>query len=170
MDETTEAGRTISAATASELDKAIQAMKGAMSTVMRLIGMGSSPTPPAATPPTTTTAGESATFYADLSDLDERAFTQPQRDAMASKDMALPDGSYPIANGSDLKNAISAYGRAKDPVAVKAHILKRAKAMNLMNMLPQNWQESATEMEFATGDLIELAEFSPLLVLGDSGE
>ena len=39
----------------------------------------------------------------------------------------MPDGSFPIANVEDLKNAIQSIGRAKDPDAAKAHIKKRAR-------------------------------------------
>ena len=53
--------------------------------------------------------------------------------------MALPDGSYPIKSESDLKNAIQAFGRAKDKEAAKRHIMKRARALGLENLIPSNW-------------------------------
>ena len=78
--------------------------------------------------------------------LQERTFTAQERAAMAKQGQAMPDGSYPIANGQDLQNAINAIGRAADQAAVKRHIIKRAKAMNMMNMLPKDWQ-AATAAE-----------------------
>lgn len=56
----------------------------------------------------------------------------------AKRGVALPDGSYPIPNTTYLKKAIHAYGRRPTP-AVKAHIVKRAKALNAISLLPDNW-------------------------------
>lgn len=69
----------------------------------------------------------------------KREFSQDQRDTLAESGKAMPDGSYPIATTGDLHNAIQAFGRAKDPSAVKAHIKRRAKALNAENMLPESW-------------------------------
>lgn len=61
-----------------------------------------------------------------------RAYSSEQRKEMACRGQALPDGSYPIADMADLRNAMQAFGRSKpaDRSKVKAHILKRAKALN----------------------------------------
>lgn len=72
-------------------------------------------------------------------DLVAKNFSTDKRDKMAKKGTALPDGSYPIENAADLKNAIKAVGRAKDPSAAKAHIKKRAKALGLTNLIPPGW-------------------------------
>lgn len=93
----------------------------------------------------------------------KRAFSDEQREAMAKEGTALPDGSYPIANESDLRNAIQAYGRAKDKEAAKRHIMKRAKALGKEDLIPENWKVSeksdeTTEAEF----LASLAEFQIL--------
>lgn len=66
-------------------------------------------------------------------------FTEKQRDKLASEGKALPDGSYPIRNSSDLSNAIQAVGRAKNYDRAKAHIIKRAKALGKTSMLPDKW-------------------------------
>lgn len=63
------------------------------------------------------------------------AYSAEQRQAMAEKGEALPDGSFPIANGDDLKAAMQSIGRAKDPEKAKAHIRRRAKALKLTDML-----------------------------------
>jgi Zn finger protein HypA/HybF involved in hydrogenase expression len=59
-------------------------------------------------------------------------FNTAQRDKLAKSGEAMPDGSFPIRNQADLENAVHAMGRAANPDAVKAHILKRAEALNLM--------------------------------------
>lgn len=69
----------------------------------------------------------------------KRDFSEDERDNLAGKGKALPDGSYPIENKGDLKNAIQAYGRAKDKGRAKAWIIRRAKALGATSMLPDNW-------------------------------
>jgi len=69
----------------------------------------------------------------------KRAFSEDVRTQMAKEGTALPDGSYPISNVEDLKNAISAFGRAKDKEAAKKHIMKRAKSLGQEKMIPANW-------------------------------
>lgn len=61
-----------------------------------------------------------------------RSFDTDERKKLAKSGAALPDGSYPIVDMSDLRNAMRAFGRAKeaDRGRVKAHILKRAKALH----------------------------------------
>jgi len=79
----------------------------------------------------------------------ERDFTQAQRDKAAKSGSAMPDGSYPIENKSDLENAIQAIGRAKNPAAVKAHIKKRAAALGATASLPDDWKDSYQEANAA---------------------
>lgn len=66
-----------------------------------------------------------------------------EREKMAKSGEAMPDGSYPIASKADLQNAIKAYGRAKDPAATKKHIIKRARALDLLSMVPESWGVTA---------------------------
>jgi hypothetical protein len=60
---------------------------------------------------------------------------------------AMPDGSYYIRAGSvgasDLQNAIDAVGRGEPQSshnAIRVHIMKRAKALGLLDKIPDNWQ------------------------------
>jgi hypothetical protein len=98
----------------------------------------------------------------------KRAFTEEQRNAMAKEGNALPDGSYPIANESDLRNAIQAYGRAKDKEAAKRHILKRARELGKENLIPAGWVAGGEGMskkddETLDGDFMKsLVEFQLL--------
>jgi hypothetical protein len=67
------------------------------------------------------------------------------RKGLAKEGKALPDGSYPIRDESDLKNAIQAYGRSKPSrrAAVRRHIVKRARAMDKSNLIPEKWKSAA---------------------------
>ena len=69
-------------------------------------------------------------------------FTQVQRQRLAARNRAMPDGGFPIRNVSDLKNAIKAYGRAKNKPAVKKWIKKRARQLGREDLLPENWRTS----------------------------
>lgn len=75
----------------------------------------------------------------------KRAFSEEKRMELAKDGMALPDGSYPIVTEADLRNAIQAFGRAKDKEAAKKHIMKRARAMKLESLIPANWLAGASE-------------------------
>lgn len=70
---------------------------------------------------------------------EDKEFPAGKRDKLAKKGQALPDGSFPIENVADLKNAIQAIGRAKNPAAAKAHIKRRAKALGATNLIPSGW-------------------------------
>jgi hypothetical protein len=71
-----------------------------------------------------------------------KEYSPEQREEMAKSGQALPDGSYPVADIADLRNAIAAYGRAKNKVAAKRHIIKRARALGKMDLLPEDWPGS----------------------------
>jgi uncharacterized membrane protein YkoI len=72
----------------------------------------------------------------------KRAFSEERRMELAEEGMALPDGSYPIVSEEDLRNAVQAFGRAKDKEKAKLHIIKRAKEMGKEELLPENWMSS----------------------------
>lgn len=68
-----------------------------------------------------------------------REFSQEERERLAEKGHALPDGSFPIVTREDLENAIQAIGRAKDPDKAKRHIKKRARGLGLEELIPEEW-------------------------------
>jgi hypothetical protein len=75
-------------------------------------------------------------------------FPAEKRDALAKKGHALPDGSFPIENESDLKNAVRAVGRAdesKQP-KVRKHIVKRARGLGKTDAIPSEWSENSLTM------------------------
>lgn len=76
-----------------------------------------------------------------------KEFSPEKRDKLAKEGKAQSDGSYPIENESDLKNAIQAFGRSKNPSATKAHIKKRANALGLSSLLPAEWSMDMEEMD-----------------------
>ncbi len=80
--------------------------------------------------------------------MEKRAFTAEQRKQLAKEGKALPDGSFPIVNKGDLRNAISAFGRAKNKGVVATHIKKRARALGATDLLPD---EGALAVKSASG-------------------
>lgn len=101
----------------------------------------------------------------DALDYLKREVSQDERENLASEGKALPDGSFPIANVGDLKNAIQAVGRAKDPGKAKAHIKARAKDLGREDLIPENWQKRlVTKAEFMA-EVMNIAERNALASL-----
>ena len=93
-------------------------------------------------------------------DMDKREFSGATRERMAESGTAMPDGSFPIGNRADLMNAIRSVGRAKDYGAARAHIIRRARALNAMDMLPEDWKNKATKgMGQWSGSIFDLNPF-----------
>lgn len=76
-----------------------------------------------------------------------RNFSAKKRKQLAKKGHALSDGSFPIVNKADLKNAVQAYGRASNKAKAKRHIIKRARALGATNLLPDDWKKSDKSSE-----------------------
>jgi hypothetical protein len=93
-----------------------------------------------------------------LENLHLKDFTAGRRRELASKGHALPDGSFPIENEDDLKNAISAIGRAKNKEAAKRHIIKRAKALGKTNLLPDDWKVNLSDDNEREATEVSMAE------------
>ena len=113
-------------------------------------------------------AEEAADIDAEVADLALKAmYDDEERMEMAKGGMAMADGSYPIKDEEDLKNAIMAVGRASNPDEVKMHCQKRAKELGKEDMIPDNWDEETKkpeEEEMAEGEKsAEDAEATKLL-------
>ena len=80
-----------------------------------------------------------AKFFEEPYWLTKKEFSEDKRKQLASEGEALPDGSFPIQNVSDLENAIQAFGRAKDKAKAKAHIISRARALGASDKIPESW-------------------------------
>lgn len=104
----------------------------------------------------------------------KRAYSDEAREEMAKQSLALPDGSYPIKDEEDLRNAIQAYGRAKDKDLTKAHIIKRAMDLGKEDLIPMNWVPKKIQDEAAGGKkddsdafIAKLMEFEMLVAEED---
>lgn len=85
----------------------------------------------------------------------KRDFSAQARRDSASRGHAMPDGSFPIENKSDLKNAIGLAGNAKNPGKARAFIRSRAKAMGATSMLPDSWGVSKSDNDDNEGGTVE---------------
>jgi uncharacterized membrane protein YkoI len=92
----------------------------------------------------------------------KRAYSDAEREGMAEEGFAMSDGSYPIKDESDLRNAIQAYGRAKDKEAAKKHIMKRARDLGMEEMIPSAWAMGKKDGEEDDSFLASLIEFEVL--------
>jgi len=88
--------------------------------------------------------------------LNKKEFSDDKRKELADSGKAMPDGSFPIENVQDLKNAIRAHGRAADPEAAKAHIIARAKELGATSELPDGWDGKKDAEKALTGKVQEL--------------
>lgn len=89
-------------------------------------------------------------------DLDKAYSAEQKRQALAAG-QAMPnangDPSYVIKTKADLRKAIKAVGRGSaDHDDVRAHIIKRAKALGLEAMVPENWNADGSLKDAAKGD------------------
>ena len=104
-------------------------------------------------------AGELSKRFKSIKDADSFYMTQmldddttelaiiPRRERirLAEEGKALKDGSFPIRNESDLRNAIHAFGRAKPGKRglVRRHIVKMARALDRKDLVPEAWKEAS---------------------------
>ena len=80
------------------------------------------------------------TAFTPVNTFTKRDYSADQRRRMAERGQAMPDGSFPIANETDLRNAIQSVGRASNYEAAKRHIMRRARALGLTRLLPEDWK------------------------------
>ena len=108
----------------------------------------------------------SANAVAELATISEKA-----RKRLAKEGKALPDGSYPIRNAGDLKNAIQAYGRSKpgDRAKVRRHIMKRAKALGKADLIPDEWKSASAITDDVAALRAQIASATERLTPGESG-
>jgi hypothetical protein len=96
------------------------------------------------------------------------------RKRLAKAGQALPDGSFPIRNISDLRNAIQSYGRTTKSkrASVRRHIIKRARDLKKYDMVPQEWKSASSEgitasLEAMRTKIESLSASSPATPEGD---
>lgn len=98
-------------------------------------------------PTASTGAGSMVTASADEDedDLEKKEFSTARRKQLAREGKAMGDGSYPIENTNDLKNAIRSWGRGGADPKVKAHIIRRAKTLGASDLIPEDWKKDITK-------------------------
>lgn len=68
-------------------------------------------------------------------------FTKSERAELAKTGVARPDGSYPIRDAGDLKNAAADWVRTGRDPEVASWIAKRAKALKLPNPAQSSYND-----------------------------
>ena len=79
-------------------------------------------------------------------DLAKKDYSDAERADMAESGQAMAGGGFPIKTLKDLRNAIQAVGRAKDPASAKAHIKTRAKALGREDLIPDAWKGADADL------------------------
>jgi len=70
----------------------------------------------------------------------KKDYSDKERQMLARRDMALPDGSFPIVTAADLSNAVQSVGRSSNYARARNHIIRRAEALNRIDLLPEEWK------------------------------
>lgn len=81
--------------------------------------------------------------------MDKRNYSDKERQMLARRDMALPDGSFPIVTVGDLRDAIQSVGRASNYSKARNHIIRRAEALNRTDLLPEEWKPKKAQKAFS---------------------
>lgn len=80
------------------------------------------------------------TLYATENEVYAKSHSAEKRRALAKGKKALPDGSYPIEDASDLGPALTLIQSGHGNVgAAKALFKRRAKELGKANMIPDDW-------------------------------
>lgn len=129
----------------------MQRLKGLMQQMIALMNQANAPanpdTPPPAQPNAQPPHPAGQMNAVDLIAIDGfKDYGAEMRREMAAKGWAMSDGSYPIADGGDLMDAIHRVGSGNAPQGqIKAHIVQRAKALGMTDKLPTEWSRSTRE-------------------------
>jgi hypothetical protein len=67
-------------------------------------------------------------------------YSAEDRRRMAGNGQAMDDGSYPIADAEDVRNAVHAVGRGgASHDAIRRHVIARARALGQSSQIPDSW-------------------------------
>lgn len=81
--------------------------------------------------------------------MNKKEYSDKERQMLARRDMALPDGSFPIVTVADLRNAIQSVGRSSNYSKARNHIIRRAEALNRTDLLPEEWKPKKAQKAFS---------------------
>jgi len=87
-------------------------------------------------------------------------FSAAVRRELAAAGVAMPDGSFPITDQDDLEGALLAVEKASATGGgdVQAHLVARAGALGLSDVLPEAWAKPEAVVEKGLGAVSELAQ------------
>jgi len=97
-----------------------------------------------------------STENTETTDYVKRSFDAAQRRKDASSGVAMRDGSFPIENKKDLKNAIHLSGHSDNPAEARAHIRSRAKAIGAEDLLPDEWSAKRLTITHSAGGDVKI--------------
>lgn len=69
----------------------------------------------------------------------KRYFSQARRETLRGQGKTDPHGGFPLEKAIDVKNAVRAIGRAKNPAMEKKRIIAAAKRFGCMHYIPDDW-------------------------------
>lgn len=112
-------------------------------------------------PPPVVELDDPNTVKTVLSQIDSHDAEEAPAEPVAASGYALPDGSHVIIDENDLQAVVASVSHNPD-LLVKAHVRKRAHALNRMDLVPSEWRE------FTLAEIGELSASQS--VYGEFGE
>lgn len=101
---------------------------------------------------------------ADQTEVTEEMAPKEGEVAIAASGYAMSDYSYPILSSVDIQESVLAAGDSPS-IFVKAHIRKRARALNRMDLVPEAWREfSLAEIGELEASKTVYGEFGEIIV------
>lgn len=99
-----------------------------------------------------------------------RMFSMERREVLADEGKAMPDGSFPIPDKDALRRAIMSIGRTGSGrrAAVRRHIIRRARALGALDMVPNAWKIGGGGMTVEKSFLRKAAEALGFVVDDDT--
>ncbi len=93
---------------------------------------------------------------------------RPQNNSTLSRrGFALPDGTFAITDVTQLRSALAEFSSAKNESLARTHIIKRARALNRLDLLPESWDKSEKEPGYTMWG--PQGEIIPLAAAGEGG-
>ncbi len=119
------------------------------------------------------TTGANGDTTATMRSLELRAlakYSVGERAEMAATGEALPDGSFPIRDREDLKNAVRLVGLGTNhsTETVRRHIMRRAHAIGAAELVPANWNATGTARSAVLDYTTEASQQLDLVRLGSA--
>jgi hypothetical protein len=97
----------------------------------------------------------------------KRQFTGAQREKLRKQGKTNDRGGFPLETREDVKNAVQAIGRAKNPESERKRIMSAAKRLGCMDVIPDKWKGGSKSVGPEYGSIEEWERFETKIMSPD---